>query len=991
MREFLKRGSRLTLGGTDYITDGVMGSGSNAVVYGAYYYDNINPEYRHKALLKELFPYDKDDRIRRGADGGVECADDARDYFELHMRSFLHGNDAHLNIMSENANEVSLNLNTYRANGTYYTIMAYSEGCTLDKLDISEWSLRERIILIQKIIDAAEIFHKSGLLHLDISPDNIFILTHPENKTVDSMRVALIDYNSAFSGEELADPATDICYSVKGAYTAPEIRVKERESVTAASDMFSLTAIAYEIVTGSSLSWDEVRGAMRGEPLKRLTEASAGLSAAVTKQLIYVIRRGLKLPPQFRYQNARQLRQGLDELLERIDCRGVSHGALWEASRAEYKRSAFFAPPARKLRLVIEAEDGGEGYEYPTSYLKLAEDAALRNEDRMLVGGIGSGKTTLLRGIWGELCADYSSDSPICMYITLSEYIPAADGDFIINHIAETLNRAAVNKTASDGGTKESLRGIIASGKIRLLILLDSLNEAYGDISPLIKEIKLLGSYKGVSLIVSDSVDNRARSSLTAFRLYRILPPDDESIEEFLGDGAKQLPGDGTKQFPRDGLGDKAINAGAVIKALDADVRNPLLLTLYAKTLSSAAVKPELITADLIIGEYLDALKENRIGLFDANETEKLRTEYIFDYTLPAIALEMKRKKRAKLKSDEMLAVLTADYKRMLSRGFNKVCPDFTGKSRQILQGISNGAEWSDYAVNGILCRELGLIYIDGSFDYAAVNEKIISRLSDTAAKTARKLRVRHLSVVVPILAVFILTAAAVGGLIYTKSPFPGGGEETRVFDEAFTALQREYGKYLMLMLYESRLTDDKYTDGAINGDETAYLSILENAERADNIIDRYERTREPEHYYAYLPVGRVPFTSTEYAELFNMFYSTIDYNKNAIERYTDIMNPASDYSQSYKYEAKNALKGYNEASNNYCYLMLRLIICGIKSDKLNDALSLLGEQEMFSRAIIATGGITDNRSELALKVKSARGTLEAAELNMLKFNFVKQ
>ena len=184
-------GEILRLGGVDYRLESVMGCGSSAIVYNAVYEDELNRDCVHRVLLKELFPYDPGGRIYRGEDGEICCLPEAEDHMDTCRRLFLRGNRVNLELLAQIPDEVSGNLNSYEAYGTYYSILSVHGGKTLEEIleENTHYSLREAAEWMIWILNGLECFHRYNILHLDISPSNILLLKG---------RALLIDFNSVW-------------------------------------------------------------------------------------------------------------------------------------------------------------------------------------------------------------------------------------------------------------------------------------------------------------------------------------------------------------------------------------------------------------------------------------------------------------------------------------------------------------------------------------------------------------------------------------------------------------------------------------------------------------------------------------------------------------------------------------------------------------------------------------------------------------------------
>jgi len=126
---------------------------------------------------------------------------------------------------------------------TAYLIMEYVEGITLTDLlvDYADYLTLDIIAAVfESVSGALEVAHESGVLHLDIKPDNILINAQGQVKVTDFGLATLADA----SGTGRTGGGTI-------GYMPPEqIR---RESLDARADEWALASVTYEMLTGSNL------------------------------------------------------------------------------------------------------------------------------------------------------------------------------------------------------------------------------------------------------------------------------------------------------------------------------------------------------------------------------------------------------------------------------------------------------------------------------------------------------------------------------------------------------------------------------------------------------------------------------------------------------------------------------------------------------------------------------------------------------------------
>lgn len=119
------------------------------------------------------------------------------------------------------------------------------------------WSLRKLLRVLAQVCAAVGYAHAQGVMHLDLKPRNIMVGAHGDVKVMDWGIARGADFDlAAQRGSVEAMPSAHRTVSGKvvgtPAYMSPEQARGERGSVTPASDVYSLGAVLFHILSGAA-------------------------------------------------------------------------------------------------------------------------------------------------------------------------------------------------------------------------------------------------------------------------------------------------------------------------------------------------------------------------------------------------------------------------------------------------------------------------------------------------------------------------------------------------------------------------------------------------------------------------------------------------------------------------------------------------------------------------------------------------------------------
>ena len=267
-------------------------------------------------------------------------------------------------------------LDFFEINNTAYIVMEYLEGVTLKQYlrENKRIDAEDLVELLVPLIESLDEIHSQGLIHRDISPDNIMVL--PDG------RIKLMDFGAARDYTEFGEKSLSIV--LKPGYAPPE-QYQTHGVQGPWTDIYALCATMYKCITGENPP--DAIDRLVDDHLKKIS----AFGIPVLPQIEEAIIKGMSVAANDRYQNVGDF---CEDLYGGYEERSVS-GAEENQSQVETE-SAEQSVEAKTDMLKDEVPQG----KYSTTEAvqesekliskELSENAGLTSEENEAEAGIES-------------------------------------------------------------------------------------------------------------------------------------------------------------------------------------------------------------------------------------------------------------------------------------------------------------------------------------------------------------------------------------------------------------------------------------------------------------------------------------------------------------------------------------------------------------------------------------------------------------------------
>ena len=198
------------------------------------------------------------------------------------------------------------------ADGTSYIVSEFIEGVTLRQWMQTHGRFSRELALQIGIqtLSGLESIHRAGLVHRDISPDNLMIATGADGRPL----AKIIDLGIAKATDAETAEGTQVgIYVGNPRYSSPEQlgALRDGETIDARVDLYCIGGVLYELLTGSAPFESSTP---HGYAVMHLTKHPASLrmhNPALPEGLDNAVLKALEKDRERRYRTAREMRTAL--------------------------------------------------------------------------------------------------------------------------------------------------------------------------------------------------------------------------------------------------------------------------------------------------------------------------------------------------------------------------------------------------------------------------------------------------------------------------------------------------------------------------------------------------------------------------------------------------------------------------------------------------------------------------------------------------------
>jgi Serine/threonine protein kinase len=213
--------------------------------------------------------------------------------------------------------------------GQPYLVMEYVDGVPIDVYAEGK-DLREQLMLFLRVCEGVSDAHRHLIIHRDLKPSNILVDAAGQPK--------LLDFGIAKLLDETGDATQTVERLLTPNYASPE--QLRGTNQTTATDVYSLGALLYKVLTGRSPHESDTQSSQAMEVItgaKRIP-APSQLNPKLPKDIDYILRKALRAEPEERYISVEAFGNDVRAFLDEQPVQARS-GDAWYRSRKFLRRN----------------------------------------------------------------------------------------------------------------------------------------------------------------------------------------------------------------------------------------------------------------------------------------------------------------------------------------------------------------------------------------------------------------------------------------------------------------------------------------------------------------------------------------------------------------------------------------------------------------------------------------------------------------------------
>ena len=362
----LQKGTRLI---GRYTIEGVLGQGGFGITY-----LGMDELHKKKVAIKEFFPQGIVTRNIEYEDTVTVTLVGEKENYDKGKERFL--KEAQTMAMFSKDKGIVKALDFFEINNTAYIVMEYLEGVTLKQYlrENKRIAAEDLVELLVPLIEALDEIHSQGLIHRDISPDNIMVLSDG--------RIKLMDFGAARDYTEFGEKSLSIV--LKPGYAPPE-QYQTHGVQGPWTDIYALCATMYKCITGENPP--DAIDRLVDDHLKKIS----AFRIPVLPQIEEAIIKGMSVAAKDRYQNVGDFCEDLYG--------GYEENSEPEAEESQAEPVVAEANVETKMDMLTEESPQSK---YPTTEAvqerekliskELSENAGLTSEENVAKAGIETDK-----------------------------------------------------------------------------------------------------------------------------------------------------------------------------------------------------------------------------------------------------------------------------------------------------------------------------------------------------------------------------------------------------------------------------------------------------------------------------------------------------------------------------------------------------------------------------------------------------------------------